>query len=154
MRGLVLICCIGLVLGGCKLSEPTFDAIQDLRMISGPKGELGMEIAMKITNPNNFGFVLKKIQAEILANNAVIGKVWAKKRVSVKKQSSDFHTITLLTNGKKLTTDITQLTSLFSGNPSFQVKGSVIAQACLWRKRFSFDQNTKMPRGTFQIPGF
>jgi len=150
---LALIICL-LSWTGCKIAAPTFDGLRNARMVTGSKGELGVEAELKITNPNKFGFSLKKINAEVWLSNAHLGRVWLYKKIKIKRQSSDFHRIRLLTDGTTAGTILNQITSIFSGSPTLQIKGNAVAQVCIFRKKFAFDQAEKLPRSSFQIPGF
>src|SRR5690606_22460040 len=129
---------LGLSVGACSITAPTINGFRDPSLKQSEKGGLGMDVQLNVNNPNNHNIRVTKIKADIISNGRIIATVTNDNKVTLRKNTQEFYTVSLSTDTQPLNLLFSGVSSLFNG-PNIEIKGYGIAKMYGIAKRFDFD---------------
>ncbi len=139
-RLIFVLCFIAFTVGACSIVAPTVTGLRDPSLKQSEKGGLGMDVQLNVNNPNNHNIRVTKIQAEVISNGRVIAKVTNDNKITLRKKSQEFYTVSFSSDTEPLNLLLSGVSSLFNG-PNIEIKGYGVAKMYGLPKRFEF--NTK-----------
>lgn len=126
----------------CKFTAPTVTGIRGMSVVPSDSGKITLDLELRIKNPNNFGFRLKKIESEISMDGKMVGYGKGREKLRIRKLSEDYHRVRIETNVNTLQLASSSLFSLFSsGKTELGVKGKGKATVFIFSRKFSFEQS-------------
>jgi len=137
-RTILVIGILGLSVGACSITAPTINGFRDPSLKQSEKGGLGMDVQLNVNNPNNHNIRVTKIKADIISNGRIIATVTNDNKVTLRKNTQEFYTVSLSTDTQPLNLLFSGVSSLFNG-PNIEIKGYGIAKMYGIAKRFDFD---------------
>lgn len=137
-RTILVIGILGLSVGACSITAPTINGFRDPSLKQSEKGGLGMDVQLNVNNPNNHNIRVTKIKADIISNGRIIATVTNDNKVTLRKNTQEFYTVSLSTDTQPLNLLFSGVSSLFNG-PNIEIKGYGIAKMYGIAKRFEFD---------------
>lgn len=144
-RFFIIFCLIVLcaTLVSCKVGIPTVSDISDARLITGEKGKTGVEVDIKVNNPNSFAIMVKKLKIELYSGETLMGKAKGNKKLKIMPLSDQYYTVTLDAKMEPLNPLEIALNGL-NGNGNFRLKGFGVARVGIFCKRFEFDETERL----------
>lgn len=137
-RTILVIGILGLSVGACSITAPTINGFRDPSLKQSEKGGLGMDVQLNVNNPNNHNIRVTKIKADIISNGRIIATVTNDNKVTLRKNTQEFYTVSLSTDTQPLNLLFSGVSSLFNG-PNIEIKGYGIAKMYGIAKRFEID---------------
>lgn len=138
LRTILVVGILGLSVGACSVTAPTINGFRNPSIKQNEKGGLGMDVQLNVNNPNNHTIRVTKIKADVISNGRVIATVTNDNKVTLRKNTQEFYTVSLSANAQPLNLLFSGVSSLFSG-PNIEIKGYGVAKMYGIPKRFEFD---------------
>lgn len=138
IKTIIVLALIGFSVGACSITAPTVVGYRNPSIKQSSKGGLGLDIQLNVNNPNNNNIRVTKIQAEVISNGRVIATVSNDNKITLRKNTQEFYTVSLSTNAEPLNLLLSGVSSLLNG-PNIEIKGFGVAKMFGIAKRFDFD---------------
>lgn len=133
-----------------EIKEVEFGRIENAKILNANMKALEVEFAVRIKNPNNFGFTVTKSDLDLSINGKKLGEVNLKEKVHIKADSDQPYTFTI-------TSDLSEsgaggLPALMgiiqSRSPRVRLKGDLKVRSFLFfSKKIPVDVEQAIPLG-------
>lgn len=130
---------------GCKLYQPEIRGVESVNMNrdkEAGKGQLAVEVGVRVFNPNNYKVALKRYDLEFYLNGKSVGNSKSKEKIKMKGNEESIVHFTVNTTTKKLSSAMlwAGLSGLTSGGKlKLKVKGTARGKAHGFGKNFQVD---------------
>jgi len=84
-----------LFFSSCSIEEPEFSNFGNFKLNKLEGQHIDAEFTVDCTNPNGFGFKLKKALIDVSVDDQVLGKMSLDKKLKIKRKSTNTYTVPL-----------------------------------------------------------
>ncbi|UCG26778.1 MAG: LEA type 2 family protein [Bacteroidales bacterium] len=116
--------------------------------------KLNMDLFLPITNPNNMGFKITRVDLEVIINDSYIGNITGVNNVVIQANSRELYQFNLDLEIKKITSGIISLVRIFgNGQINVESNGTIRIRSGLIFKTIPVKDKTSL-EVRIKIPGF
>ncbi|MBL4710877.1 MAG: LEA type 2 family protein [Flavobacteriales bacterium] len=143
-----------LFLSSCfKYEEVTIKDIKTVRLIEFSEKGLIVESEIKIDNPNSYKISIINSEFDIFVNNKRLAKAKIDNKISIPKNSSEYHKVILKSDYKDFASGalVNMLALTMSGNDKvkFKVEGFIVGKAFFIKKKVKVNHEDVVPLKLF-----
>lgn len=125
----------------CKIKKIEIGKFENYRLVNVGENKANIEFSVPVSNPNNFGFTISKINLDILLNDKEIGKVNKLNKIRIPAKSNQLYPILLELKLDKTVSSIPSLMAgLMKNKIGVKTKGYIKVRKFLISKKFPIDQ--------------
>lgn len=141
-----------LLLSSCSIEEPDISNLRDFKLNKFEGSHIEAEFTVDCTNPNGFGFKMKKALIDVSVDDQVLGKISLDKKLKVKRKSTNSYTVPLTIELEKGA--LIQLMKLsLRKEITLQFKGKVRGSVMGISKSFKVDETKTVDGGLLNLSG-